>query len=356
MVARVERAGFRAIELTRAYEQAPLYPRDKWLPKAASYLTSPAVGEQIRAVLAAENPDLIAVDHMFPVGQIEAARYGRPSVTVCHTCVWRALDTWRKFIAMVVGLRSEAGFEPIPSDLESLWMIQDRMVVTTLAALDQPTGVLGNAHKLRYVGPVLEREPHATSVALPWPNGTSIPLVLVSFSTAPEQGSATKFQNAIDALAGLPVHGVVTVGDSLDPAKLRPADNVVVLGTADHDALMRRASVVLTHGGHGTFMRALKHGLPVVVVPGLAGDQPINAAAAEAWGVGRSLPRGESDPATMRTAIQQVLRSAEYRQRAQAIARDLAAVDGARDGADEIERLLPRLDVAAGVMSQSNGR
>lgn len=356
MVARVERAGFRAIELTRAYEQAARYPRDKWLPKAASYLTSPAVAEQIRTVLAAENPDLVAVDHMFPVGLVEAARFGRPSVTVCHTSVWRALEMWRKFIAMLVGLRSEAGFEPIPGDLESLWMIQDRMIVTTLVALDQPTGVLGNAHKLRYVGPVLERERHAAPVALPSATGTSVPLVLVSFSTAPEQGSVTKFQNAIDALAGLPVSGVVTVGDSLDPAKLRPADNVVVVGTADHDALMRRASVVLTHGGHGTLMRALSHGLPVVVVPGLGGDQPINAAAVEAWGVGRSLPRGDSDPAAMRAAVEQVLRSGEYRQRSQAISRDLAAVDGARGGADEIERLLQSRELASGVMSRSTGQ
>ena len=40
MVSRVERAGFRAIELTRAYEQAHRYPEGKWLPKAASFLTS----------------------------------------------------------------------------------------------------------------------------------------------------------------------------------------------------------------------------------------------------------------------------------------------------------------------------
>ena len=47
MVPRVERAGFRAIELTRAYEWADRYPPNKWLPKAASFLTSPAIAEQI---------------------------------------------------------------------------------------------------------------------------------------------------------------------------------------------------------------------------------------------------------------------------------------------------------------------
>ena len=59
MVPRVERAGFRAIELTRAYEQAARYP-NKWLPKAASYLTSPAVMEEIRE----------EVEHPMPVSHI----------------------------------------------------------------------------------------------------------------------------------------------------------------------------------------------------------------------------------------------------------------------------------------------
>src|SRR5579884_2166237 len=79
MVPRVQRAGFRAIELTRAYEQVNRYP-NKWLPKAASFLTSPAVAEQIRALLIAENPELVVIDQMFPVALMETARFGRPTV------------------------------------------------------------------------------------------------------------------------------------------------------------------------------------------------------------------------------------------------------------------------------------
>jgi MGT family glycosyltransferase len=339
MVPRVERAGFRAIELTRAYEQADRYPPSKWLPRAASFLTSPAVAEQIRELLPAENPDLVIIDQMFPVALIEAARFGRPTVAVCHTTVWRGLDMWRKIFAMLAGLRSEAGFAPIPADLESLWMAQDKMIATTLASLDDALGVLGNSHKLRHVGPVLERERHGVKVELPWRDDASIPLVLVSFSTMPEQGSVTKFQSAIDALASLPVRGVVTVGDSVDPAALKPSRNVAVFATADHDDLMRRAALVLTHGGHGTFMRALKNGLPMVVVPGLGGDQPINAAAVEDWGVGRALP-GDASAEKMREAVTQVLGSATCKERAAAIATQLAGVDGASKGADEIELLL----------------
>lgn len=339
MVPRVERAGFRAIELSRAYEQAGRYPANKWLPPAASFLTSPAVAEEIRTLLPAETPDLVIVDQMFPVALLEARRSGRPSVAVCHTSVWRCLDMWRRFFAMLVGLRIEAGFSPIPSDLESLWMVQDLMIATTLKSLDEAPGTLGNSHKLRHVGPVLERERHGLSVQLPWQDDPSIPLVLVSFSTMPEQGSVSKFQSAIDALSALPVRGVVTVGDSIDPTALNASRNVAVFATADHDDLMQRSSIVLTHGGHGTFMRALKNGLPLVVVPGLGGDQPINARAAEEWKIGRALP-ADATAEMMREALAQVLASAGYRERAAAMSAQLAGVDGAATAADEIELLL----------------
>lgn len=340
MVERVERAGFRAIELKRAYEQAAAYP-NKWIPKAASFLTSPAVAEEIRALLPFENPDIVIVDQMFPVALLEAARCGLPTIAICHTCVWRGLDMWRNMFAMLAGLRAEAGFDPIPADLESLWMAQDKMIVTTLKALDDTPGELGHAYKLRYVGPSLERERHGVRVQLPWRDDDPTPLVLVSFSTMPEQGSVQKFQNAIDALATLPVHGVVTVGESVDPKALKPSENVVIFATADHDALMRRAALVITHGGHGTFMRALTYGLPMVVIPGLGGDQPINAAAAQAWGVGRALP-GEATTDMMRLAAQEVLATPSYREAALAISRQLVGTDGATNAAYEVESLLSR--------------
>ena len=335
---RVERAGLRAIELTRAYEQAAAYP-NKWLPRAASFLTSPAVAEQIRALLPVERPDLVMVDAMFPVALVEAARYGAPTIVVCHTCVWRGLEMWRKMHAMLASLRVEAGFEPLTARLEELWMTHDRLIATTLRALDDAPGDLSDAHKLRHVGPSLERERHGARVALRWRDDDPRPLALVSFSTMPEQGSLAKFQNAIDALAALPVRGVVTVGDSVDPAALQPADNVVVFATADHDDLMRRAALVVTHGGHGTFMRALKNGLPMVVIPGLAADQPVNAVAAQAWGVGRALP-ADAGAEAMRAAASEVLASPAFGEAARAISAQLAGVDGAEAAADEVEQLL----------------
>ncbi len=43
MVPRVDAAGFRAIELTRAYEQVERYPQGTFLTRMSCYLTSPAI-------------------------------------------------------------------------------------------------------------------------------------------------------------------------------------------------------------------------------------------------------------------------------------------------------------------------
>jgi MGT family glycosyltransferase len=337
MVVRVKRAGLRAIEITRAYEQAARYP-NKWLPQAAAYLTSPAVAEEIGALLAREQPDLIIVDGMFLVALLEAALYGCPTVVMCHTSIVRLQRVWRDLITMLAGLRAEAGFGPLPTELNELWMVHDRLIVTTLKKLDQGPNDLAHAEKVRHVGPALERERHGVSVELPWHDDDAVPLVLVSYSTAPEQGSVAKFQAAIDALAQLPVHGVVTVGDSIDPGALKPAANVLVRATVDHDQLMQVAALVLTHGGHGTMMRALSNGLPMVVIPGIAADQPGNAAAVEAWGAGLALPPN-ADADKIASAAREILGQPSYREKARELARQFADVDGAANAADEIEAL-----------------
>jgi MGT family glycosyltransferase len=308
---------------------------------AASYLSSPAVAEELRATVTSEHPDVVIIDAMFPVALSEALHFPCPTVVMVHTAVLRMLPVWRDQLDMIVGLRAEAGFPPLPAHLDTLWMQQDLVIVSTLKSLDEGPSEPPNAEKLRHVGPILEMERHGARVPLPWSADDPTPLVLVSFSTAPEQGSSAKFQSAIDALAGLPVHGVVTVGDSVDPATLKPAGNVVVFATADHDDLMRRASLVMTHGGHGTLMRALRQGLPMVIVPGMAHDQAPNALAAESWGVGRALPR-DANADAMLEAMRDVLADPAYRENAQAISREFAHVDGASSAAKEIEALLRR--------------
>jgi UDP:flavonoid glycosyltransferase YjiC (YdhE family) len=96
---------------------------------------------------------------------------------------------------------------------------------------------------------------------------------------------------------------------------------------------------VVTHGGHGTAMRSLRHGVPMVVIPGLAGDQPYVVATIQELGAGLPLP-GDASSEAMRVAAQEVLAKQSYRDNAKQRSAMLAGVNGAANAADEVENLL----------------
>ena len=336
MVPRVEAAGFRAIEFTQAYAQVDRYPQGNFPTRAACYLTSPAVAAEVRSVVASEVPDLILIDAMFPAALAQAPQFKCPSAVVCHTFIFRQLDMWRQMIARLDGMRQQAGFESLPA-LDDLWRSRDRIIVTTLAEFD--TAAAPGWDAVRHVGPVLADEKCAVPAALPWGESDRTPLVLVSFSTGFEQRSVEKLQRALDALGELPVHVVATTGGIVGPDELRAPGNAIVLSYAAHDPIMERAALIVTHGGHGTAMRSLRHGVPMVVVQGLAGDQPFVAAAIQEWGAGRALP-GDADVGTMRAAALDVLSTPSYRSNVERRAKALAGVDGASNAANEVEALL----------------
>lgn len=335
MVPRVKTAGFRAIEFTDAYAQVDRYPQGTFLTRMSCYLTSPAVEAQVRAVVAAEAPEIVLIDAMFPAALAQAPQFGAPTAVFVHTFVFRQLDMWRNMIARLDGMRQQAGFGSLPA-LDDLWRSRDRIVSTSLAEFDAPAAPGWGS--VRHVGPALEDEKFAVATILPWADDDPTPLALVSFSTGFEQRNVDKLQRALDALADLPVHVVATTGGIVAPNELAAPENAVVLNYAAHDPIMRRAALVMTHGGHGTAMRALRHGVPMVIIPGLAGDQPFVAAAVAEWGAGRALS-GDADVAAMREAAREVLSNPAYRRAAQERSASLRGVDGAANAAREVEAL-----------------
>jgi UDP:flavonoid glycosyltransferase YjiC (YdhE family) len=336
MVPRVKTAGFRAIEVTDAYAQVDRYPQGHFMTRAACYLTSPAVEAQVRNIVAAERPDVVAIDAMFPAALANASSFGCPSVVFVHTFVFRQLDMWRRFFGIFDGMRQQAGFAGLPA-VDDLWRARERIVSTSVASFDAPA--LPGWYTVRHVGPVLEDEKVAAPTPPPWPEGDATPLVLVSFSTGFEQRNVEKLQRTLDALADEPVHVVATTGGIVAPNELASPANTIVLNYAAHDPILQRAAMVVTHGGHGTAMRALRHGVPMVIIPGLAGDQPYVAAAVQEWGAGRALP-GDAGTETIRAAAREVLSMPSFRDSARQRAGALNGIDGATNAADEVEALL----------------
>jgi UDP:flavonoid glycosyltransferase YjiC (YdhE family) len=335
MVPRVKTAGFRAIEITQAYAQVDRYPQGLPLTRPACYLTSPEVEEEVQSIVAAE-AHLILIDAMFPAALAHAGEFGRPSAVLVHTFVFRQLDMWRKVISNFDGMRQQAGFPGLPP-LDALWQPRERIISTSLAAFD--AAPLAGWEMVRHAGPVLEDEKFAVPRPLPWPSVDPTPLVMVSFSTMFEQRNADKMQRTLDALADFQVHVVATTAGIVAPSELAVPNNAVVLDYAAHDPIMKRAALVVTHGGHGTAMRALRHGVPIILILGLAGDQPFVAAAMQEFGAGIALP-GDASVEAIRAAAQQILSTPSFKQNARERAKWLAGVDGAANAADEVESLL----------------
>jgi UDP:flavonoid glycosyltransferase YjiC (YdhE family) len=187
---------------------------------------------------------------------------------------------------------------------------------------------------------VLAAEGRAVEVELPWVADDPTPLVLLSFSTVPEQRSVDMLQRALDALGPLPVHVVATTGGIVDPAELTAPANAHLVPFADHDLLMQRASLVIGHGGHGTTMRALRHGLPMVGIPAKGADQIPITRLIDGWGAGRALPI-DADVGRIRDAAEEVLGDRRFRAQAERRSQAFAGLDGAALAADSIEAVIP---------------
>jgi UDP:flavonoid glycosyltransferase YjiC (YdhE family) len=99
---------------------------------------------------------------------------------------------------------------------------------------------------------------------------------------------------------------------------------------------MPACDVVVCHGGHGTLVRALANGLPVVVCPAV-GDMAENASRVDWAGVGVRLPRRYATPRGVRAAVGRVLREPALAARAREVARWAAEDDGGARAVDELE-------------------
>jgi UDP:flavonoid glycosyltransferase YjiC (YdhE family) len=170
------------------------------------------------------------------------------------------------------------------------------------------------------------------------------PLVPISFGTAvPVDGHYPDlYRAAIDAIAPLPVRSVVTVGRQVDPAALGPVpENVRVAPWVPMDELLAEAAALVTHGGAGTTLAALAHGVPMAFVP-MSADQPLNAELVAGHGAGIAL-EGSADAvrAGLREAVQHLLEDRSHGDAARALADDIAELPPVAEAVAAIEALAP---------------
>jgi MGT family glycosyltransferase len=167
--------------------------------------------------------------------------------------------------------------------------------------------------KLRYVGPQLDNPHWAAPWVSPFDANDTRPLVLVGFSTTFQNHTAV-LQRVMDAAAELPVRLLVTLGGSVAAEALAPPANARLVDSAPHDEVMAQATLVVTHGGHGTVTRTLSHRRPMLVIPH-GRDQNDNAVRVTERGAGLALPPS-AGVAEIRAALARLLSEPAFRQAA----------------------------------------
>lgn len=189
----------------------------------------------------------------------------------------------------------------------------------------------------RYVGPLgIWEPPGHVPVYLAEP-GDPWALVTISSQLADDLPLA---EAAIEALADRPLRVLVTVGPDHDPDELRSVPpNARVERTVSHAAVLEHAALMVSHAGHGSVMKALWYGRPMVLIP-WGRDQPGVAARAAALGVARSVPREEACPRAISDAIDTVLDDDGMVRRVEEQATRLRATDPSQTAAACISTLL----------------
>lgn len=184
---------------------------------------------------------------------------------------------------------------------------------------------------VRVTGPLLWEQPYGETELPPGDD----PLVLIAPSTAqdPEQ---RMLRAAIEGLAGEPVRVLGSTNRRPPPDPIPVPDNARLVDWVSYGQTMPRCDAVVSHAGHGTVVRALACGVPLVACPA-AGDMAENAARVAWTGAGVSLPRRLTTPRGVRLAVRKLLSDGRYRERAQAFRDYAARVDGATVAAETVE-------------------
>ncbi|WP_157156295.1 nucleotide disphospho-sugar-binding domain-containing protein [Diaminobutyricimonas sp. TR449] len=189
---------------------------------------------------------------------------------------------------------------------------------------------------VRYVGPQLDDPAWATAE---WHSQGTDPLVLVATSSI-FQHQVGLLRRIARALGQLPVRGLMTTGPAVDPDEIEAPPNVDVVQAAPHSRILPEASVVITHAGHGTMIKALAAGVPLVCIP-MGRDQKDNTVRALRHGAGIRLS-AKSTPDKIAAAVANLLDDPHYaaaaRHFAHILAQEATTTPSAADEAEAMVR------------------
>ncbi|WP_406601524.1 glycosyltransferase [Lentzea miocenica] len=277
------------------------------LPRA--YLTD------LEPVLERDKPDLVVFEIVNPGAGLAAMRAGIPAV--CHgfgkmdeTLVPEAMsDRLLEYVA-------ELGIQLPDGQHYGL----GSPYVDAFPSSLQDSSYLSDVERI-LMRPIPFTEPGE----LPeWVIEHEKPLVYLTFGTA--FASPDLLKTAAAGLSGIDAEVLVSSGPLVAPSALTDVPgNVHVLPWVPQADLLAHADLVAHHGGSGTTIAAMSHGVPQLVLPQGA-DQFRNAELVASTGLGRQLVGEEFTADAVHEAARKLLRDNDVHAANASIAAEIAAM------------------------------
>ncbi|MEX2448795.1 MAG: nucleotide disphospho-sugar-binding domain-containing protein [Solirubrobacterales bacterium] len=300
---------------------------------------APALAAELAGI-----PRATLIPHIYPVVEPGLPFFAvglRPPRTPLGRGVWRLGQR-----ALNVGLeqgradlnRQRARLGLPPTERFHGGISPDLALVGTFPQLEYPRRWPAG---VEVTGPMVFEVPHPE---IELPPGEE-PLVLVAPSTAHDSGNRL-VRAAQAALAEEPVRVVATTNRVVPQEPIDVPGNAVLVEWLSYSQLMPAASLVISHGGHGTVARALGAGTPVLISP-IIGDMSETAMRVAWAGAGLSVPWRLCHPAPLRWATRRILGEPSFAARASQLAAWTREHAGAQRGAELVERLAVKTKATA---------
>ena len=340
----VERAGIGAVAiapagLTRLADVMRRHPEVGALPPAEvpdvmfakifGEISAPPMLAGLLPAALEWRPNLVVCDAAEFAGHIVAAELGVPSVT-------------KGFGPLLPERRVAAAGEEVAALWRSLGLVPrpyggsyDHLYLDIYPPELQPDGA-AHVPRRQPLRPDADDGQLGASSLLPFPDAPSdAPLVYVTMGTVFNDPVPLKV--VLAALDQLDVRALVTVGPEADPAVVGPQPAHLRIERYVPQALvLPHCHVVVSHGGSGTVLATLTHGLPQLCIPRGA-DQFLNAAAVASVGAGVYLAPEAVAADAVRDAVARLLGDPAFRGAAGRISASIASMPSPDDVAAVLE-------------------
>jgi UDP:flavonoid glycosyltransferase YjiC (YdhE family) len=283
------------------------------------------------AIIREWRPDLLVREDVEFAGPVAAERLAIPHAAL-------QVAAYRPHLHQLIApnldrLRSSVGLSPVPPGE----MLHRYLLIYPLPlAFHDPTNPLPQtAHPIRYEGFDASSDDRLPAWVEELPD---LPTVYATLGTVANRNMDI-LQAILDGLREEPVNVVLTTGRDVDPAIFgeQPA-HIHVERYIPQSLLFPHCDLVIYHGGSGTVRDALKHGLPMVIIP-VSADQYVNAQRCEELGLARVITSDRRTPEAIRVATQEVLQNPSYRMNAMRMREEMQALPGLAYAVGLLERL-----------------